>query len=46
MAGGVAPSVLAGGLKISFLTSAFGAVVFLVARLAIIILISIRKRLS
>lgn len=42
MAGDVAPSVLAGGLKISFLTSAFGAFVFLVARLEIILLISMK----
>ncbi len=43
MVGDVSPTILAGGLKISFLTSAFGALVFLVARFGIILLTWIRK---
>ena len=39
----IAPSVLAGGLKISFLSPGFGALVFLVARLGIIILTFLKK---
>ena len=39
----IAPSVLAGGLKISFLSPGFGALVFLIARLGIIILTLLKK---
>ncbi|MCG8576165.1 MAG: MotA/TolQ/ExbB proton channel family protein [Flavobacteriales bacterium] len=35
----ISPEILAGGLKISFLNSAFGAVVFLVSRLGAMIFI-------
>ncbi len=35
-AGNVSPGVLAGGLKISFLTTAFGLLTFLIGRLLII----------
>jgi len=41
--GSVSPGIMAGGLKISLLTSLFGSFVFLVARLGIIILIWMQK---
>jgi len=41
--GDVSQGVLAAGLKISFLCTGFGALVFLVARLGIIILTVLRK---
>lgn len=41
--GNIAPSIMAGGLKISFLSSGFGALVFLVGRLGIIILTWMKK---
>lgn len=42
-AGNVSPGMLASGLKVSFLTTLFGLIVFLVARLGIIFLIWKRK---
>jgi len=42
-AGNVSFGILAGGLKISFLSTAFGAVIFLVGRLGIIILTLVQK---
>ena len=39
----ISPNVLAGGLKVSFLTTGFGALTFLVGRLEIIILTWIPK---
>ena len=42
-AGNVSPGMLASGLKISFLTTLFGLIVFLIARLGIIFLIWKRK---
>ena len=39
----ISSQVLAGGLKISFLTTGFGSLVFLVARLGIIILTYLKK---
>ena len=41
--GNVSPNIIAGGLKISFLTTGFGALVFLVARLGIIVFIFMKK---
>jgi len=41
--GNVSMGIMAGGLKISLLTTLFGALTFLVARLGIIILIWIKK---
>lgn len=41
--GNVSPEILAGGLKVSFLTTAFGALVFLVSRLGIILFTVFRK---
>lgn len=41
--GGVSYDIFASGLKISFLAPAFGAVVFLIGRLGIIILIWMQK---
>jgi flagellar motor component MotA len=38
-AGNVSPGMMAAGLKVSFLTTLFGLIVFLVARLGIIFLI-------
>jgi biopolymer transport protein ExbB/TolQ len=43
MVGDVSPAILAGGLKISFLTPGFGAVVFLVARLGMILFTWLKK---
>ncbi|MFT4565703.1 MAG: hypothetical protein ACI9FN_000656 [Saprospiraceae bacterium] len=37
--GSVSPSVLAGGLKVSFIPLAFGLVIYLIARLGIILLV-------
>ena len=42
--GDVSPYVLFGGLKISFLTTAFGLFIFLVGRLGIIILTWMQKK--
>jgi len=39
----IAPNILAGGLKVSFLTTGFGALVFLVGRLGIIIITWMQK---
>jgi biopolymer transport protein ExbB/TolQ len=41
--GDVSPGVLAAGLKLSFLSTGFGALVFLVARFGIIVLTAIKK---
>ena len=41
--GDVAPAVLAGGIKIAILSPLFGMVVFLIARLGIIVLAFIKK---
>ena len=41
--GDISPSVLATGLKISLLTPVFGAFIFLIGRLGIIILIWLKK---
>jgi len=41
--GNVSPNIIAGGLKISFLTTGFGSFVFLTARLGIIIFTFIKK---
>ena len=43
VAGDVSPGIIAGGLKISLLTTFFGLFTFLVARLGIIILIWMKK---
>lgn len=43
MVGDVSPEILAGGLKISFLNSGFGALVFLVARFGIILFTWLKK---
>ncbi len=42
--GDIAPSMLSGGLKMAFLGPLAGIIVFLIARLGIIILISIQKK--
>ena len=42
-AGDVAPSVLAGGLKVALLSPTFGMIVFLIGRLGIIILTALKK---
>lgn len=42
-AGDIAPSILAGGLKVALLSPTFGMVVFLVGRLGIIILTALKK---
>lgn len=42
-AGDISPSIIAGGLKVSLLTTVFGFLTFLVSRLGIIILIWIQK---
>ncbi len=42
-AGGVSPAVIFAGLKVTFLSTAFGMFSFLIARLGIIILIWIKK---
>lgn len=42
-AGDVSPSVLAGGLKISFMAPFFGMAIFLISKLGIIILTLIQK---
>ena len=36
--GAISPSILAGGLKVSFITVAFGLIIYLIARLGIIFL--------
>ncbi len=41
--GNVAPAVLAGGIKVAILSPLFGMVVFLIARLGIIILTFVKK---
>lgn len=41
--GNVATNVLAGGLKVSFLTIVFGTITFIISRIAIIILKLLRK---
>lgn len=41
--GNVAPNIIASGLKVSFLSTGFGALVFLVGRLGIIILTFLKK---
>ena len=41
--GDVSPSVLAGGIKIAILSPLFGMIVFLIARLGIIVLAFIKK---
>ena len=41
--GDVAPAVLAGGIKIAILSPLFGMIVFLIARLGIIVLAFIKK---
>jgi len=41
--GNVAPAVLAGGIKVAILSPLFGMVVFLIARLGIIILTLVKK---
>ncbi|MCK5537198.1 MAG: MotA/TolQ/ExbB proton channel family protein [Bacteroidales bacterium] len=38
-AGDISPSIMAGGLKVSLLTTLFGAITFLIARIGMIILI-------
>ncbi|MCK5637166.1 MAG: MotA/TolQ/ExbB proton channel family protein [Flavobacteriaceae bacterium] len=43
LAGDISPSVMAGGLKVSFLAPAFGLCIFLIARLGIIILTWMQK---
>ena len=42
-AGDISPSMLAGGLKIAILSPLFGMVVFLIARIGIIILNLLKK---
>ncbi len=42
-AGDISPGIMAGGLKISLLTTLFGSFTFLVARLGIIILVWLKK---
>lgn len=42
-AGDVAPSILAGGLKVAILSPLFGMIVFLIARIGIIILNILKK---
>lgn len=42
-AGDIAPSILAGGLKIALLSPVFGMVAFLIGRLEIVILTAIKK---
>ena len=42
-AGDISPSILAGGLKIAILSPLFGMVVFLIARIGIIVLNSLKK---
>jgi len=39
----VSPSILAGGLKVSFLSTGFGALVFLIARFGIIVFTFVKK---
>lgn len=41
--GKVSPSMLAGGLKVSMITTTFGFIIFLIARIAIIILTWLQK---
>lgn len=41
--GNVAPAVLAGGIKVAILSPLFGMIVFLIARLGIIILTLVKK---
>ena len=43
LARNISPSVLAGGLKVSFLAPLFGMIIFLIGRLGIIILTWIQK---
>jgi len=43
MAGDISPTVLAGGLKISFIAPVFGMIIFLIGRLGIIILTWMQK---
>jgi hypothetical protein len=42
-AGDISPSILAGGLKISFMAPVFGMIIFLIGRLGIIVLTWIKK---
>jgi len=40
----IAPSILAGGLKVALLTPLMGAIVFIVARIEIIVLLILKKK--